>query len=186
MRGRPCLENTTMAHPRTTPAVYKPLIDSALQKFARHAGKSPAELAKKLDALDVRDLGPWGYLMQALESARPLLLSAHARERLRGDWFLSFLTNDNANNNPPTGLAGDCSDGDEYDDSFENLISLEYYPEEAREGLAQEHFVGGTDADVIFLWKGELTKVCHAHPEGFWILGDDPIDFVERAAKKLD
>ena len=74
------------------------------------------------------------------------------------------------------------------DKYFENDdFDLEYYPEESHECLSQYNYIGGADADVIALWQREdRTSVCHAHVEGFWILGEDPVDYIEKIAEKAE
>ncbi|MEL6182880.1 MAG: hypothetical protein AAFS10_28250, partial [Myxococcota bacterium] len=46
----------------------------------------------------------------------------------------------------------------------------------------------GWGEDVVGLWRrpGGYTSLYHAHPEGFWLLGYDAVDFVERAVARLD
>jgi hypothetical protein len=168
-----------MSHP--TP--YKPRIDAALGAFAHHAGSSADSLSRVLQSIDTSDRTAWGYLVEALDRARPLLVSDHARRALQGDWFLSFLIGEPGANALPR---WDAPDLDELGDG-EDPFDLESYPVEAHEALLEGHFVGGDDADIVLLWGADGgPRVCHAHPEGFWILGEDPADFAERAAQKLE
>lgn len=63
---------------------------------------------------------------------------------------------------------GDSGDGLDYD-------NLNVYPQAARKDLLRGIPIRTTGADVIFLLpakKGATCQVLHAHPEGYWLLGD--------------
>lgn len=106
----------------------------------------------------------WSYLLEALDAARPALKKRALAEALEGNWFLHFIES----------KRGRTKKGIVADD----------YPPEARACFEEGRFVGGSDADVIALWRTPAGSdaVCHLHPEGFWVLGKDAADFAERAA----
>ncbi len=160
---------TDYAH-RTDPSVFKPLIDAALLEIARKGGGDVEAVQKELDALDATQYRrQWSYLMRALSRTRTHLLTDKVLQA-PNHWFDHFL------------------EGNHYDTRDKDVDSIiEYYPERAQEALRQENLVGGYDADIIGLWKRDdgHESVYHAHMEGFWILGEDTIDFVASFATHL-
>lgn len=162
---------------RRDASVFKPSIDAAMLRIARHAGREN-EVRAALDALVVPSgTGPWGYFLLTLDAVKNLGLDQAAPVGTWGDYFFSGQHRD---------YVPHSTERDEEDDG--NWLSLGDYPREAIPALKQKLYVGGYDADVVMLWArtdGRHT-VCHAHPEGFWILGQDPIDFVERTAIEVE
>jgi hypothetical protein len=160
---------------RREPSVFKPLIDAALLRIGRKAGVDE-DLATLLGGLDVPPGGgAWTYLLEALRAAQPLGLAKTVPD---GEWAHYFLSGEHES------YAGHTTHHDDDDDGSISYVNLRDYPREARPALRQGHFVGGYDADVIAMWRradGRYSP-CHAHVEGFWLLGQDPIDFIERAA----
>lgn len=160
---------------RREPGVFKPLIDGALLRIGRKVGVDD-KLSLVLGALEAPPgSGPWTYLMAAITAARPLGLDKAIRD---GEWAHYFLGGQHES------YEGHTTYRDEDDDGSVPYVNLRHYPAEARPALKQGTFVGGYDADVIALWRradGRYSP-CHAHPEGFWLLGQDAIEFVERAA----
>jgi hypothetical protein len=117
-------------------------------------------------------------LSLALQATRELLVTPKLAELAKGEWFLPLLRGDEYTGHV---LAGKHSD--DFDDPV--VLDPDDYPDEARPALKQSYFIGGSDADVVLLWrqKDATHAICHAHPEGFWILGQDAIDFAERFAR---
>lgn len=169
---------------RKKPAVYKPLIDTELQKIAEIAGADAGAVQAELDAVDLEGRGPWGYLTAAAKATTDLLFTDEVRRKLAGNWAAALWE-------PPqqyTCYGGPTEDDVERDpDDYEtNYIVAEYYPEESHEALAQDNYWAGADADVMGIWqKDGIAKVFHAHMEGFWILGEDPVDFIQKAVAKM-
>lgn len=160
---------------RREPSVFKPLIDAALLRIGKKAGVED-ELVKLLGSLEAPPGGgPWTYLMDAIRAAQPLGL---AKVVPNGEWAHYFLSGEHES------YEGHTTHRDEDDDGSISFVNVRNYPREARPALRQGHFVGGYDADVIAMWRradGRYSP-CHAHMEGFWLLGQDAIDFIERAA----
>lgn len=160
---------------RREPAVFKPLIDAALLRIARKASCDD-EAARVLGALETQPGGgPWTYLLEASSKLRPLGLAQTVR---KGEWAHYFLAGEHES------YQGHTTHRDDDDDGSIPYVNLRHYPAEARAALKQGNFVGGYDADVIAMWRRSDGRYspCHAHPEGFWLLGQDAIDFAERAA----
>lgn len=175
-------------HARKQPAVYKPLIDAALDRIAKVGGRTftpPESIAP--------GTGPWGYLTTAVAVGKDDLTTGAVRAMLgEYHWSYRFLLGRLAEHltafeTVETEEDAQGGDDDEDWDPDGRPIVLAYYPEEARACLRQENFVGGADADVFALWeRDDRTSVCHAHMEGFWILGEDPVDYIERIAARAE
>jgi hypothetical protein len=152
--------------------VFRPRIHEAILKIARFAG-TEAAVKPILDLQEPPEgQGPWSYLMRVLEETGDALGSPKLEAASQHEWFPFFY------------------DGrlDEYGGGDLHPIDLEHYPEEAQEALQQGVFVGGDGADVICLWTTEegVARVCHAHPESFSVLAEDPVAFAEKFAAKLE
>lgn len=173
---------------RKQPAVFKPLIDAALERIAKVGGRAftpPGSVAP--------GTGPWGYLTTVVAAAKDDLTSEAVRSALgEHSWSVAFLggtlaehfTSYDVVETEEDARGGD--DDEDWDPEARPVV-LAYYPEESRECLRQGNFVGGADADVFALWqRADRTSVCHAHMEGFWILGEDPADYIERIAAKAE
>ncbi|MBW2703622.1 MAG: hypothetical protein JRF33_22630 [Deltaproteobacteria bacterium] len=169
---------------RKAPEVYKPLFDAEFAKLAELAGADLAAVQKLLDEIKLEGRGPWGYLTGGVSATAALLFNDKLKDALGYTWvrqlwepsdqFAMFggMTEDEVERDP-----------DDYDT---NYIVAEYYPEESREALAEDNYWGGGDADVVGLWvKDGVAKVYHAHMEGFWILGEDPVDFLQKEVAKI-
>lgn len=166
------------------PTIYKPLIDAEFRNLAEILKVDLVSVQNKLDLIDPKSCGAWRYLLQAIEQTRTLLVSPEFKKMLQSNMLrdLWFPTDQYAC------FGGYTANYDDYnsDDYDVNYIFSEYYPEEAHEALAQENYWGGADADVFGLWTTEnKTKVYHAHMEGFWILGEDPADFLKKAVEHI-
>jgi hypothetical protein len=163
---------------------YRPLIDDALIRIVKVSDGDVEQAQAALDAVE-HDAGPWGYLNKATAAVREIIDMDNIDEVLPYDWVTGFLQGRWDNAEIPMYCVDSYDDVDPHD--FMMPVVLEYYPEESHECLQQQFYVGGGDADIIALWKREdRTSVCHAHMEGFWILGEDPADFIERYATKLE
>jgi hypothetical protein len=173
---------------RRRPEIFKPLVDAALSRIAAVDARTftpPAAVEP--------GTGPWGYLEAAVAAGRAdlttLAVGNALGEHSWGHRFLlgklaEHLTAFEAVETEEEAAGGD--DEEDFDPEGRPIV-LAYYPEESHECLRQGHFVGGADADVIALWqRADRTSVCHAHMEGFWILGEDPVDFIERIAAKAE
>jgi hypothetical protein len=174
---------------RRRPEIFKPLVDAALSRIAAVGGRTftpPAEVEA--------GTGPWGYLDAAVTAGRADLTTVAVANALgEHTWNHQFLLGKLAEHFTSYDVVEteeDAAGGDDEEEDFGfegRPVVLSYYPEESHECLRQAHFVGGADADVIALWKrADRTSVCHAHMEGFWILGEDPVDFIERIAAKAE
>jgi hypothetical protein len=168
---------------RKQPEAYKPLFGAAFAELGRFAGADLEAVQAALDGIDTTGMGPWGYLLAAASATKPLVFNDKVKEALGFRWgrqlwepsdipVFGGMTEDEVERDP--------------DDYETNYIVAEYYPEEAHEALEQDYFWGGSDADVLGLWiKDGIAKVFHAHMEGFWILGEDPIDFFEKIVAQI-
>lgn len=169
---------------RQKPEQFKPLIDAALARLASLSGAA-------LTLAEVSEgTGPWGYLTEAIAQNRAALTGPKVRAALgEHTWYDQFLTGhlaDNLNAGSVIDSEDDLDPEDDYDPDAAPVV-LAYYPAAAHACLRQELFIGGADADLFALWPREdRTSVCHAHMEGFWILGEDPIDFIERIADRAE
>jgi hypothetical protein len=171
---------------RRRPEIFKPLVDAALSRIAAVGGRAftrPAAVES--------GTGPWGYLDAAVAAGRADLTTVAVGKALgEHSWGHQFLLGKLAEHLTAVEAVETEEDaaGDDDEEGFGGRpIVLAYYPEESHECLRQGNFVGGADADVIALWqRADRTSVCHAHMEGFWILGEDPIDFIERIAAKAE
>lgn len=178
---------------RTHPELYAPMLHSVLVRIAASVGLPGAAVWSALEPLTPhhqgRELGPWRYLMSALDALRPLWTPAQLarlRAALSGGWFLYFLEGHHEVYRAHVLVDDPCAL--EMDTTlWGEPIFLDCYPEEAWPFLSQETFVGGVGEDVVGLWRQPRGHacVCHAHPEGLWLLGADAIDFAERAAARL-
>lgn len=150
---------TTDRHSR--PDVFKPLIDSALGRLAAVAGVG-STVSDKLARLHASpNSTAWSYLMDAMDVVRGDFGGSFPQ----AEWGTHFLSGAYLNDSP-------------------SVPAKKRYPREAGPAIDERLVVGGVDADVILLWPRNdgRVSVCHAHPEGFWILGHDVVDFIERAA----
>ncbi len=175
---------------RKNPDVFKPLIDVALSRIARVGGRS----FTPPDAVEA-GTGPWGYLNAAAAAGRSSLTSEAVAKALgEHSWSHQFLLGKLAEHftsydvvETEAEASGGGGEDDEDFGSDDRPVVLEYYPKESWECLRQGNFIGGADADVFALWQREdRTSVCHAHMEGFWTLGEDPVDYIERIATKAE
>ena len=154
---------------------FKKSLDERLVALAKRAGKSEDDVRDALDDLHSESGNPWRYFFAALDATRGKLLGEAMRERGAHHWLLYFADGKDAGFVEPI-----LDDENDDDDDESPRIRIESYPEEARECLSQGNFVGGYDADVVALWSRDGgTALCHAHPEGFWILGSSPGEFVD-------
>jgi hypothetical protein len=177
---------------RIQPEVYRPLIDEALVRIAERSGGDVPAVRRTLERIGPETPSTqWSYLTRALRDIREHLLTEPVKEVGKHNWFLYFLEGRDADYHghsliDPDEDAPESPDGDE-SASGRPVAYLEYYEEEAWECLRQRAFVGGYDADVVALWTREdgRVSVCHAHPEGFWILGEDAAEFAMKFADKL-
>ncbi|MBH25137.1 MAG: hypothetical protein CMH57_11910 [Myxococcales bacterium] len=189
------VERPTVRHlaARTHPEIYRPLVDAALLRVGEFCGADLRGLQRALAPIEVErgggrlSLGPWGYVEEALCRARPLVMGARLREALGCGWFTYFMEG-GADRYEGHALIEDAGALSMDADVWGVPLFLEAYPEEAWPFLRQQAYVGGFDEDVVGLWRrpGGYSSLCHAHPEGFWVLGYDAVDFVERAAARLD
>jgi hypothetical protein len=165
------------------PDVFRPRIREAVLKISRFAG-TESTVKPILDSLEPSDDGPWGYLMKVLNAARPALLSSRLDAVGKGDWFRYYLDGRNAEYEGHVLRPSE----DEDQELDVHYVDLEDYPEESHKALKQKQFVGGYGADVVCLWrtKDGVARVCHAHPEGFWIRAENPVAFVEQFAAQLE
>ena len=164
--------------------VYRPLIDAALLRIVRATDGDEEQAHAALDAVE-HDAGPWGYLNKAVNAVRDSIDMDAIEEVLPYAWATSFLRDTWSSGEYPMYCVDSEDDVDPMD--FPRPVVLQYYPEEAHECLGQQIYVGGGDADIIALWKREdRTSICHAHMEGFWILGEDSVDFIENYATKFE
>lgn len=164
--------------------VYRPMIDAALIRIVNATDGDEAQAQSALDAVD-HDAGPWGYLKNAVNAARDSIGMEAIEEVLPHDWATSFLRDTWSSGEYPFSCVDSEADVDPM--AIPRPVVLEYYPEESHECLRQQNYVGGADADILALWRREdRTSICHAHMEGFWILGEDPVDFIENYATKFE
>ncbi len=162
---------------------YRPLIDDALLRIVETTGGDREEGTAALQAIDHKE-GPWGYLNKAVQAVRPAINMETIDEVLPHNWVTGFLKGRWENAEIPFSYVETADQVEP--GTFMRPLILEYYPEESHECLKQRTYVGGGDADIIALWRrDDRTSVCHAHMEGFWILGEDPTDFIEKYAAKL-
>lgn len=174
----------TARSPRTSPEVFKPAIDAALVRIARVAAADADAVQRALAGL--REGRAFPYLLGALHALRGLVDVDRLRAAGAGTWLLYFLEGKDARYEghflEPEGA------GFEDELGQASPIRLEFYPEQAHAALRHQDFVGGQDADVVGLWRlpDGREAIYHAHPEGFSLLGDDAIDFVEREAARLE
>ncbi|MFP4599716.1 MAG: hypothetical protein ACLFVJ_15770 [Persicimonas sp.] len=167
---------------RKEPETYKPLIDDAILRIARAAGADEEAIGATLEEQSPTR-GPWDYLTDVVGKVRDDLVTDELRDAR--PWFFSFL--DGTFDRYLETYYCVETQADAGSDPFDRPLVLEYYPEEAHECLRQETYVGGADADIYALWnRGNRYSVCHAHMEGFWILGEDPTDFIENIADKTE
>lgn len=167
---------------RNKPEVFKPLIDAELLKLAKYNGADIGKTEKILATVDPKKMGAWGYLTSAIDATRSMVYEGKVAENLGFSWSHQLFEQDMERF---PFFAGETeNDVPEDLDFSENPIVLEYYPKESHEALRQDMFVGGADADVIGLWRVEdRTRVFHAHMEGFEILGEDPVDYLQRIVR---
>lgn len=167
---------------RKKPENYKPLIDAALLRIAHAAGADEAAVKATLEEQSPTK-GPWNYLTNVLKEIREDLLTDELRDAR--PWGMSFL--DGTIDEHLEAFSCVETQADVSPDPFDRPVVLEYYPEEAHECLRQQIYIGGADADIFALWnRGDRYSVCHAHMEGFWILGEDPSDYIENIADKVE
>ncbi|AWV91253.1 hypothetical protein [Bradymonas sediminis] len=176
---------------RKTPEIYKPMIDAALLRLARVAGADDEAVSVTLADLKVEPgTGPWGYLTQAAIPAIRSSLTTEALQTALGpySWNFSLLKGTLADNLQAFDYVETQDEVEiDYEDPWGSPVVLEYYPEESHECLRQVNYIGGSDADIIALWRrADRTSICHAHMEGFWILGEDPIDWIEKIASAAE
>lgn len=170
---------------RKKPDVFKPMIDEALMRIARAVGADEDAVASKLADLDPEG-GPWNYLSrESTPAVRDLLVNDTLREVMPYDRGTKLL--DNTLDQHLEAFDWVETEADVEPDAWSRPVVLEYYPEESLECLRQGMYVGGADADIIALWdRGDRHSICHAHMEGFWILGEDPVDWIEKIADKVE
>jgi hypothetical protein len=175
---------------RKRPEVYKPLYGAAFAELARFAGADLEAVQAGLDGIDATQMGPWGYLLAAVSATRPLVFTDKVQEALGSRWARQLW--EPSNNPPELSLPRDEDEVEDEDgpDLFnewetERIVAVDY-PEKAQEALAQDFFWGGSGADVLGIWqKDGIAKVFHAHYEGFWILGEDPVDYFEKVVAQI-
>ena len=148
---------------RRSANVYKPLIDDALARIAGATGGDKAAIGTALASVPAVD-SQWTYLVAALDAIRDRLVTDGLEAKLENDWFVTIAKEPRQDDLP--------------------FVESEYYPEESHAFLEEEDYVAGEDADVVGLWtrRGGHQSLCHAHMEGFWILGRDVAEFVEWTA----
>lgn len=164
---------------RKNPEAYKPLLDAEFAKLVELVGGDKAEVQKHLDSIDTEGCRPWDYLTSGINATKKIIFTEKLQEALGYSWTKHLWQA----GDQYTCFGGMSEDDFEQDpDDFEtNYIIGEYYPEESHEALQQDDFWGGSDADVVGLWsKDAITKIFRAHMEGFWILGEDPVDFFQK------
>jgi hypothetical protein len=180
-------EETIDWETRKQPEIYKPLIDEALLRIARASGGDEAKTSEILEA-QAPDGGPWTYLNDVVPEVRDSIVTDALSEVMQGQWAFQFLEGTIDRYLETWDYVESADDYQPDPMSMGGMpVILEYYPEESHECLRQCHYIGGADADIIALWDREdRTSVCHAHMEGFWILGEDPADYIENIADKVE
>ena len=153
---------------RKQPNVYKPLIDEALIRIVEATGGDVDEARQALDEVE-HDGTSFEYLNDhAVPAVSSFVDLEVVQERIPHRWGKSLLEG-------------------KFEAGTMLFPNIEFYPEDSKEFLHQQNFIGGYDADVVGLWdRDDRQSICHAHMEGFWILGEDAIDFVEKTADELE
>ena len=152
---------------RKDPAIYRPRINEALLRIVKATNGDVNAARDALDTIKYEGTS-WGYLNdKAVPLVSEFINLKIVNEKIPYSWGKALLEQTLG---VPTAYP-----------------EIEYYPEEAIACLEQENYIGGYDADIIALWdRGDRESICHAHMEGFWVLGEDAIDFVEKTATELE
>lgn len=168
--------------------VYKPLIDDALLRIASAVGADTDAIEGTLSEQSPdEETSQWRYANDILAEIRDDLVTDDFTGAAPQKWAKNLVDGSAGDNLNSMSCVETAADRDPDPMAFFKPIVLEYYPEESHECLRQEHYVDGTDADVIALWSREdRTSVCHAHMEGFWTLGEDVADWLEGYADEVE
>lgn len=175
---------------RTKPEIFKPLIDGAWVEMAEIVGADQGKVRDVLNKIPLESLQDgnstsFRYLKVTAGNLRGIIFTEKAEALLRNTWFKHIIRE--PVNEPPV-YGGETEDEFNAEDASEddNPVFLEHYPEESHEALRQNLYIGGYDADVLGLWSTESgVKIFHAHPEGFWILGEDAIDWLTKTVEEI-
>lgn len=184
---------------RKLPEIFKPLIDAALLRIAHAAGADTNAVQERLDEL-VPKLGlnvlhkrdtsrPWHYLRyQATPAIADLILTDRFNEAL-GHHYTTSLLNGAFGEYLETAdwvTTKEELDDERYWDSYP--VVLEYFPPESHECLKQGYYVDGVDGtEVLALWdRGDRHSVCRVLRQGFFILGEDSVDWIEKIATEVE
>ncbi|MCH2043612.1 MAG: hypothetical protein MK212_05680 [Saprospiraceae bacterium] len=167
---------------RLSPEVYKPIVDNLLIKFSQYLTTDTNALKKILAEL-IAEGSSWEYTLEALKKTRPYIYTEVVQSKLQYEWGNTLLSSNKEEEEDEE----EDWDEDEEEDWDINDVDLNDYPEESHEAIQQETFWVCEDADITGIWKqaNEVEKIYHAHMEGFWILGEDAIDFLEKSIQKV-
>jgi ankyrin repeat protein len=162
---------------------HKRAIDAALLRLAREGGGDEQALQEALDALPTTG-GPWDHLQRVLAKARDPLFEGDLPSRLERTLLGRLLSDDPFDGDEPPEVLAKPKRGGKGPTG--NVIYLEYYPKEAKKPLREGEIVAASGADVWIVepLDGGDARFSHAHPEGFSVLAEGAVAFVERQVDK--
>ncbi|MCA9716356.1 MAG: hypothetical protein KC468_16915, partial [Myxococcales bacterium] len=162
--------------------VFKREIDACLERLVARAGGDLANFRRAAELVDLRGCGPWGYLSALLSRARAELLAGPVAAVAEEQWLGRLLTGSAQRWLRATRKARNESAG-----YSAKLLEACEYPEEAAAAIGQDLFVGGRERAALGLWKRspKVARVVEVSPEGFEVLGEDPVDFAKRQVARL-
>ncbi len=187
---------------KNTAEYYKPLIDEAILQLVKYNEGQVEEAREILKGLktntivemendffntasqegflkfmeeNASEISALGYLKKSMYKLKKYLNDGKLKPKLENEWINVLF-----------------EPGRYFDDSEESIqeirdnLVLKNYPQEGWEALQQEDYLVVEDADFLGVWKRSgRESIYHAHPEGFWVLGDDPVDWIEKVVSKV-